>query len=380
MPLGGMNKVVRIFKFAFLAIGVVALSACALPRGAAVQSEILKEQRSENPTFQLVQVTRELTPLLSKWPRSGSHGHYRWFGADQGPDSSAIQPGDTVSIVVWDSEENSLLTGPDGRAAEIPPMTVSAGGRIFLPYVGEVNVRGLTQESARVRLQAQFEQIQPSAQVQLSVQPGRNNSVDMVSGVGAPGRYPLESRNTKILSVIAQSGGVRDSLRNPLIRLQRGGSTYETRVSSILENAGRNVRVRGGDQIVVVEDDRSFTSLGATGSQEVIYFAKERMTVIEALSTTGGLNAGTANPKGVLILRDYHPTDLKPGLAGPNKQQVVFSFDLTSADGLFAARQFYIAPDDTLYATESPINSARTIIGLFGTIIGVTSSVNNVTN
>lgn len=379
MPAGD-TTLYKTIRFLFLVVGVAALTGCALPRGAAVQSEILKEQRSENPSFQLVEVTRELTPLLAKWPQSGDYAKFRWFGADHGPDSSAINTGDTVNIVVWDSEENSLLTGLDGTAAEIPPQTVSASGRIFLPYVGEVSVRGLTPSSARVRLQSRFEQIQPSAQVQLSVTPGRNNSVDVVGGVAAPGRYPLESRNTKILGVIAQSGGVSSALRNPIIRLQRGGRTYQTRVSSVLENANRNVRVVGGDQIVVVEDERSFTSLGATGAQKVIYFEKERMTVMEALSSTSGLNAGTANPEGVLILRDYQPRDLKPGLAGPNKQQVVFSFDLTSADGLFSARQFYIQPDDTLYATESPINSARTIIGLFGTIIGVTGSVNNVAN
>jgi polysaccharide export outer membrane protein len=379
MPAGD-TTLYKTIRFLFFAVGVAALTGCALPRGAAVQSEILKEQRSENPSFQLVEVTRELTPLLAKWPQSGGYAKFRWFGADHGPDSSAIQTGDTVNIVVWDSEENSLLTGLDGTAAEIPPQTVSASGRIFLPYVGEVSVRGLTPSSARGRLQSRFEQIQPSAQVQLSVTPGRNNSVDVVGGVAAPGRYPLESRNTKILGVIAQSGGVSSALRNPIIRLQRGGRTYQTRVSSVLENANRNVRVVGGDQIVVVEDERSFTSLGATGAQKVIYFEKERMTVMEALSSTSGLNAGTANPEGVLILRDYQPSNLKPGLAGPNKQQVVFSFDLTSADGLFSARQFYIQPDDTLYATESPINSARTVIGLFGTIIGVTGSVNNVAN
>lgn len=372
-----MKKHLRVV---FLTVCIAALSSCALPRGAAVQSEVLREQKTENPSFQHVEVTRSLTPLLSKWPQSGWHGHYRWFGADNGPDSTAIQAGDIVNIVVWDSEENSLLTGREGTAAEIPPQTVSASGRIFLPYVGDVLVRGLTPSSARARLQSQFEQIQPSAQVQLSVVPGRNNSVDMVGGVGAPGRLPLESRNTKLLGVIAQAGGVDSSLRNPLVRLQRGGRTYETRVSSVLENANRNVRVIGGDQIVIVEDERSFTSLGATGSQKVVYFEKERMTVMEALSSTSGLNPGTANPQGVLVLRDYQPKDLKPGLAGPNKQQVVFSFDLTSADGLFSARQFNMQPDDTLYATESPINSARTILGLIGTVIGVSSSVNRVTD
>ncbi|MEQ9055529.1 MAG: polysaccharide biosynthesis/export family protein, partial [Roseovarius confluentis] len=204
-----MKKSIR---FVFLALCLAALSACALPRGAAVQSEVLREQRSENPSFQLVEVTRALTPLLAKWPRSGVQSQYHWFGADHGPESTAIQTGDIVNIVVWDSEENSLLTGLDGTAAEIPPQTVTANGRIFLPYVGEVSVRGLTPSSARARLQSQFEQIQPSVQVQLSVIPGRNNSVDMVGGVGSPGRVPLESRNTKLLSVIALAGGVNSSL------------------------------------------------------------------------------------------------------------------------------------------------------------------------
>ncbi|MEO1137925.1 MAG: polysaccharide biosynthesis/export family protein [Pseudomonadota bacterium] len=368
---------IRIF---FVMLCAVSLAACSLPRGAAVQSEILREQKSDDPTFQLIEVTRDMTPLLAKWPRSGWHGHYHWFGVDRGPDSTVIQTGDIVDIVVWDSEENSLLTGPDGSAAAIPSQSVSASGQIFLPYVGDVNIRGLTPSSARARLQQQFEQIQPSAQVQLSVVPGRNNSVDVVGGVTAPGRYPLDSRNTKILSILAQSGGIDPTLRNPLVRLQRSGRTYETRADSILENAGRNVRLRGGDQIVVVEDDRSFTSLGATGQQQLVYFEKEEMNVMEALSTTGGLDANRANPEGVLILREYTPKDLKPGLAGPDKQQVIFSLDLTSADGLFAARQFRIQPGDTLLATESPINSARTIIGLFGTVIGVSSSVNNLSN
>lgn len=283
-----------------------------------------------------------------------------------------------MSILVWDNQENSLIAGEGGQIANIAAQSVSASGKIFLPYVGEVNVRGLTEDSARRRVQEQYDAIVPSAQVQLSVVQGRNNSVDVVSGVGAPGRYPLESRNTQLLSVLALSGGVKSDLRNPLIRLQRGGRTYQTRVETLLEDASRNVRVRGGDQVIVVEDKRSFNVLGATGTQQLIYFQQDRMTVMDALSTTGGLNASRANPEGVLVLRDYKPKDLKPGLAGPDQQQVVFTLDLTSADGLFAARQFLVQPGDTLLATESPINAATTIIGLFGTVIGVTSSANNI--
>ena len=358
----------------FLGLSVF-LAACSLPRGAALQTEVLAESESESPSFQVVKVTRESAVYLADWPATGWHGHYHWFGRDHGPDSSVIQTGDVLKIVIWDNQENSLLSGQNSKLTELPPMEVSSSGKIFMPYVGDVSVRGLTQPAARNRLQSSLAEIAPAAQVQLSVTQGRNNSVDLVSGVGAPGSYPLENRNTKILTALAIGGGIKESLRHPLVRLQRGGKTYETRADDLLEDAKRNVRLRGGDQIAVVEDDRTFNVLGAAKQESVIYFEKEQMTAMEALSAMGGILDDRANPQGILVLREYDAEDLKPGDAGPDLQQVVFTLNLTSADGLFAARQFQIHPQDTLLATESPITNARTILGLFGTVVGVGSRV-----
>ena len=359
----------------------ILLAACSVPRGAALQTEVLTESESENPTFQVVDVTRDITDTLAEWPATGWHGHYHWFGRDHGPDSSVIQTGDQLAIVVWDNQENSLFSSEvGGKQTVLPPMVVSSAGKIFLPYVGEVHVRGLSQPAARKRLQNALEEISPSAQVQLSVAQGRNNSIDMVSGVNKPGRYPLENRDTQILTAIALGGGISNALRHPLVRLQRRGHTYETRADELLADASRNVRLHGGDQITVVEDDRTFNVLGAARQESVVYFKKEHMTAMEALSEMGGLNDDRADPRGILILREYEADDLKPGMAGPDMQQVVFTIDLTSADGLFAARQFQIHPQDTLLATESPVASARTIMSLFGTVVGVGATVNNLAN
>ncbi len=101
------------------------------------------------------------------------------------------------------------------------------------------------------------------------------------------------------------------------------------------------------------------------------------MSAMEALSAMGGLQDSRADPKGILILREYDAEDLKPGLSGPDLRQVVFTVDLTSADGLFAARQFQIQPADTLLATESPVVAAQTILGLLGTVVGFTATANN---
>ena len=62
---------------------------------------------------------------------------------------------------------------------------------------------------------------------------------------------------------------------------------------------------------------------------------------------------------------------------GRGKRQIVFTIDLTSADGLFAANNFKINPKDLLVATESPINSIRTVFGLVGSIVGIGNSISN---
>ena len=356
---------------------VAMLAGCSLPRGAALQSEILSEQASGTPSFQVVEVTRARVAELAQWPVTGWAGHYHWFGRDRAPDSAVILTGDMLDMSVWESQENSLLAGMGSKMTTLPRMTVSESGTVFVPYVGDVEVRGLTEGAARNRLQTRLEEIAPAVQVQLAVTPGRNNAVDLVGGVASPGRYPLDSRATTILSVIAQGGGIDPGLRNPVVRLHRDGRGHDILAADLLRSPARNVRVRGGDQITIVEDDRSFNVLGAAGIQQVVPFERETLTAMEALSLMGGLQASRANPKGVLVLRDYAATDLGPGMAGPDMEQVVFTLDLTSADGLFAARQFRINPGDTVLATESPVTGARSILGLLGTVVGVTGTVND---
>lgn len=55
---------------------------------------------------------------------------------------------------------------------------------------------------------------------------------------------------------------------------------------------------------------------------------------------------------------------------GPDRERVVFTIDLTSADGLSSARQFALTNGDLVYVTESRIARTRTILGLVGTAFG----------
>lgn len=372
--LGGLN-VPQSFRIAAACALGLATGACSLPSGAALQRDVLRAQGAGGPSFEVVEVTRARVGELTHWPVTGWSGAYRWPEAGSGPDSAVLRTGDRLDISIWDTQENSLLAAPDTRLTEVPTMTVTAAGEVFIPYVGDVVVTGLSADAARERIQASLADIAPSAQVQLAVLPGRNNAVDVVAGVGVPGRYPLESRNTRILSVLAVAGGIDAGLRHPMVVLQRDGKRFEVRTEALLGDPARNILMRGGDQVVVVEDQRSFNALGAAGEQKVIHFETEGMTAMEAVSAMGGLRAARADPKGLLVLRDY-PKGAVRVRPGPQMAQVVFSLDLSRADGLFAARAFQIHPGDTVLATESPVTRVQTILGLFGTVVGIGATTN----
>ncbi|WP_246032394.1 polysaccharide biosynthesis/export family protein [Thalassobius vesicularis] len=358
-------------KLSVLALALALPTACTSPRGAALTSEILREQDKPDAGYAVMPVTRANVSALQKWPGVAGNGTYHWIGNNRGPDSPVIRTGDQIDLVIWDNQENSLLASGNEKSVNMKGLQVSTSGTIFVPYLDEVQIRGMTPDQARRHIQESLAPIVPQAQVQLALSAGKQNSVDLVSGVETPGTYPLPDRNYSILSLIAQGGGINKSMRNPLVRLQRNGGSYAIPASALFEDPRKNVPLRGNDKVIVEEDDRYFTALGATGKEELVYFTKENVTALESLSMMGGLSEYRANLKGVLVLREYPAEAVRYNGSGPASERMVFTFDLTSADGLFAARKFPIQPEDTVIATESPLSATRTILGLIGTVFGV---------
>ncbi len=360
-----------------LVIACLTLAACGTPRGAGIQSEVLaadavKTDSDGNPIydFAVYEVTRDSVASLNRWP-SLDHSKRNWIKRQNQPGSLIIAAGDVLSIVIWDAEENSLLTGPGQRSVQLQDTPVSSSGRIFLPFVGQMRVSGMSADTARNRIEERLTETIPSAQVQLTVAPGRSNTANLVSGVNAPGVYPLPDRNYTLLALLSQGGGVLGGLNNPQISLMRGNKVYGTSLARVFDDPALDTTLRGGDRIIIEDDDRSFLSLGAAGSEARHNFVDDHVTALEAMSIIGGVADARADPQGVLIMRQYQSRHIRSDGTGPTKDRVVFTIDLTTADGLFSAGQFHIMPDDLVYATESPINAASTIFGLLGSVLGI---------
>ncbi len=358
----------RLAPLGLLMAGLLLVAGCStLPRGAAVSGEILRAAENGEAGFTVYPVTREVLPLVAAWPLAGERPEGSWLPRQRGPASSVLRAGDRVDVAIWDTGENSLLTAPGQKVTQMPGMQVGAAGTIFIPYLGDVHVANLTPEAARAEIQDQIASVLPSAQVQLSLaQAGRGNSVDLVGGVARPGVFPLPDRDFTVLGLIGAGGGVTPNARNPRVRLVRDGRDYTVSLDRLYAEPGLDTTLRGGDKVIVVEDARYFLALGASGREQVIQFDRDTVSALDAMSMMGGVDERRGNPQGILILREYPQAAVSEGPDGPDKARVVFTLDLTTADGLFSARNFLVRPGDLVLATESPVAATETILSLFG--------------
>lgn len=342
------------------------VAACSLPRGAPVKSEILSGDEFDDAAQNIAveEVTRSSVKRFNTWPSTGWHGHYHWPQTQRGPAYNIIAAGDAIDLTLWDSSDNSLLTSDLERSTKVNNLEVSPSGTVYVPYAEHVKVAGLTAQQARELIQKKVSGVAPSVQVQLSVREGVANTAYLVSGMVTPGPVPLPDRNHTVLSALSRGGGVSPNIESPVVKLIRNGQTYTIPASVLFSDARRNITLRGGDQIIIDKDERHFTGIGSVQREQVIYFDREDITAMEALTLMGGLTDDRANPQGILILREFDTKHVRSDGKGPSKEYVIFVVDLASADGLFGASKFKIQPGDVVVATESALKPAQAIVAL----------------
>jgi polysaccharide export outer membrane protein len=94
----------------------------------------------------------------------------------------------------------------------------------------------------------------------------------------------------------------------------------------------------------------------------------------------GGLNAATADPKGIFIFRN-EPAEVANVVMGRNDlqgaQRLVYILDLTQPNGMFQARDFVIRDGDTLFVTEAPFTQWNKVIAA---LTGSAASVNSLSS
>jgi polysaccharide export outer membrane protein len=284
--------------------------------------------------------------------------------------SDTIRAGDVLGITVYENVDDSLL-GVEGAPATLAEVQVDGDGFIFIPYAGRIKAAGNSPEAIRRIITGKLADQTPDPQVEVRRAAGDGSSVSLIGAVGGQGVYPIERPTRTLATMLARSGGISITPDIAQITVIRGSERGKIWFEDLYRYPELDIALRGGDKILVEQDTRSFTALGATGSQARVAFETQNLSAIEAIAQVGGLLASSADPTGVFVLRN-EPEEVAEQVLGRNDlegtQRMVYVLNLTEPNGMFMARDFVIRDGDTLYVTEAPFTQwSKVITAITGT-------------
>ncbi|MXU65239.1 polysaccharide export protein [Rhodobacteraceae bacterium KN286] len=365
-------------KLAALCVCGGLLAGCDLPRTGPSLSEIEAGSTANGGNVHIVSVDDRVTQASRK---NEALGFSSELVNSYATVTDLIRAGDTLSITVWENVDNGLLASVGQKVTLLQEIQVDQSGQIFMPYAGRLLADGKSPEQLRQMITESLDLQTPDPQVEVRRLAGDGSSVTIVGGVGAQGVYPIEPSTKKLTSMIARAGGVVLPPETAQIKIRRGGATSSIWLQDLYDNPRTDIPLRSNDYIIVEEDRRTFTALGATG-QQVVPFKIRDLSVAEALAQLGGLNGATADPTGIFIFRMEPPAVANRVLGRSDittPQRFAYVVDLTKPSGIFLARDFLIRDDDTIYVTEAPFAQFEKVLRATVTTINFAALVQTVT-
>jgi len=209
-----------------------------------------------------------------------------------GPGAGPVAAQEAYRLGEGDVVKLNVFQRPDLSAEE----RLGAGGRIFVPGGGKLNIGGQTVSDAEDQIRALLAKTgaTPNPQVDLQIVTFGSQKVSVFGYVKAPGSYALD-RPSRVSEVLAQAGGILadGSPRVTLIREAGGGqiSRVVINMKEVLDgsNAGADQEVRGGDMINVPRAPRVYV-YGAVNHPGP-YILEDGMTALQMISLAGGITS-----------------------------------------------------------------------------------------
>ena len=360
-----------------LLVALATLSSCALPRSGPNKREIYSGAVQKNGDAFIVEVNDHVTRATAVVPAFGFSEAFVRAGVIG---SDTIQPGDTLGLTIWENVDDGLLASAGTSATVLEEVQVDGSGFIFVPYAGRVRASGNTPEAIRRIITEKLEGQTPDPQVSVRRMAGDGATVSITGAVGGQGIYAIERPTRTLTAMLARAGGVAIEPEIAQVTIFRGKHQAKIWFQDLYRNPNYDIALRGGDRILVEEDTRAFTALGATGTQNRVQFTTQALSAIEAIAQVGGLNSGTADPTGIFVFRN-EPVEIASQVLGRDDlvgtQRLVYVLNLTDPNGVFIARDFVVRDGDTVYVTEAPFVSwSKTLNALTGSL-GTVSALNN---
>lgn len=191
-----------------------------------------------------------------------------------------ITPGDLLSISVFDTSEFSGT------------MRVGNEGNIALPLVGSLHVAGLTAPTAAKLISDRLVEgnFLKNPQVSVSFVDFINQSALVLGDVAKPGPVPILGTRT-LWEIIGAAGGINPTAANKVIIIHRSDPAHPLELPiDWSKNLAQqpNPTISLGDTVEVPQAGLVYV-VGEVGRQGAYPILREKMTVLQAITYSGGI-------------------------------------------------------------------------------------------
>lgn len=264
-----------------------------------------------------------------------------------------IGPRDILTVTVWEHPELTIPAG-EFRSADVSGQVVDENGNLYYPYIGTLQVAGMTPAELREVLTQRISKYINNPQLDVRVAAYRSKRVHVVGEVRQPGIQPVNDVPLTVAEAIDRSGGVTPAADMRHVTLNRDGKAIRIDLLALYErgNAAQNVLLHDGDVLYVPDaSERKVFILGEVLDPDVKLMTRGRMTLAEALSASGGVNQSTANPERIYVIRSS-----ESGLPR------IYHLNAASADAMLLADSFELNPRDVVFVDTAGISRWNRVI------------------
>lgn len=197
------------------------------------------------------------------------------------PGDYALAPGDSIRVQVFQSPDLTLET------------RISETGTISYPLIGLVRLGGLNVGAAEKRIADALKSggFVQDPQVTVLLIQARGSQVSVLGHVNRPGRFVLESANTRLSDMLANAGGATPSGDDVAIVIgSRGGKPLRKLIDVpslfLQEQSADDILLQGGDAIYVHRAPTFY--IYGEANRPGSFRIERAMTVMQALAIAGG--------------------------------------------------------------------------------------------
>ena len=299
-----------------------------------------------------------------------------------------VGPGDILDISIYEAgvtlfaSSSAASMSPAGsdlgvQVQKLPPTRIDDQGDITIPYVGTMHVAGQTTGAIESAIRKALLRLSQNPQVLVTLNEAITNSIIVGGEVSKPGRLVLHTNRESLSDVIALAGGYRGDSKDLMVRIMRGQSTADVRINDLIENPDLDVAIRPGDRLMLVDDPRTYSILGASGRVQQIAFSRSSVSLAEAVANAGGTDAGVGDPAAIFLFRYVKDEQ-------GNEIPRVYHLNMMETSAYFLAQKFTMQDKDVLYfgnaAANQPSKLVQLVSQLFSPVLTVTSAVSVIQN